>query len=203
MQQAVAIDLGNASAEEASRTLAAAFSADPTVRWICQDRRTGYDTRVRALYNALVDFQIACSHPRLGVWEGSRLAATCHLRPPGARVSARNRSALAIALARRVGLHALVRGARFEHAIASAHPRRPHYYLASIGVDPVFQGRGYGGVLLRAADEMVRRHPDCSGIALDTQNPRNVSLYERFGYRVTRKSTIGPLTSWWMFREMA
>src|ERR1700679_3977099 len=30
-----------------------------------------------------------------------------------------------------------------------AHPHEPHWYLQTIGTDPKFQGKGYGGVIMR------------------------------------------------------
>jgi GNAT superfamily N-acetyltransferase len=62
------------------------------------------------------------------------------------------------------------------------HPEEPCWYLPLIGVDPIFQGRGYGSALLRYALE----HVDRSGVPayLEASNPRNISLYERHGFEV-------------------
>jgi ribosomal protein S18 acetylase RimI-like enzyme len=102
-----------------------------------------------------------------------------------------------------LGPGALARGARFARVAARCHPATPHYYVVSIGVDPASQGHGHGGVLLRAVHERSEVDPRSAGVALDTQNPRNVALYERFGYRVTREDDVGPLHSWCMFRPNA
>src|SRR5262245_48252066 len=37
------------------------------------------------------------------------------------------------------------------------HPEEPHWYLPLIGVDPAFQGKGYGSALLRFALERCDR----------------------------------------------
>jgi GNAT superfamily N-acetyltransferase len=65
----------------------------------------------------------------------------------------------------------------------AAHPRYPHWYLPLFGVEARAQGSGLGGTLmldcLRAVDE--------TGLPayLETPNPRTISFYERYGFRVT------------------
>jgi ribosomal protein S18 acetylase RimI-like enzyme len=67
-------------------------------------------------------------------------------------------------------------------AMAGYHPEEPHWYLAMIGVDPSRQGRGLGSAVLK---ESLRR-VDESGLPayLESSNPKNVPLYERFGFEV-------------------
>jgi GNAT superfamily N-acetyltransferase len=60
------------------------------------------------------------------------------------------------------------------------HPDEPCWYLPLIGVDPVRQGRGHGGALLRHALERCDR--ERMPAYLESSNPRNVPLYERHGF---------------------
>lgn len=60
------------------------------------------------------------------------------------------------------------------------HPEEPHFYLATIGIEPNFQGRGLGTTLMQRVlnvcdDENIVAY-------LESSNPRNVSLYERAGF---------------------
>jgi len=77
-----------------------------------------------------------------------------------------------------------------------------HWFLQVIGVDPQFQGQGYGGKLLRP---MLARIDD-EGLPcyLETLDERNVHLYEHFGFKVVDKATIPKtsLNSWAMLREV-
>ena len=50
-----------------------------------------------------------------------------------------------------------------------------------IGVDPVKQGQGYGTALLRRSLELADR--DGISAYLESTNPRNNPLYERFGFK--------------------
>ena len=61
----------------------------------------------------------------------------------------------------------------------------PYIYLFTIGVSQEFQGKGFGGKLLRAVIEKAdtERKP----MYLETQNEKNVSLYEKYGFYVVKK----------------
>lgn len=197
------IDLGRGWVDDARRVLAAAFASDPTIRYVCDAESDAFERRLHALYASLVCLQLESGEPRLGVVDGGRLVAVSHLLRPRVRMPLWADATHALRLAWQLGLGPLVRGARFTRAAARCHPATPHYYVVSIGVDPASQGHGHGGVLLRAIHERSEADPASAGVALDTQNPRNVTLYERFGYRVTREEDVGPLHSWCMFRPNA
>jgi len=198
-----AIDLGRGWVDDTRRVLVAAFASDPTIRYVCDAESDGFERRLHALYASLVRLQCDSGEPRLGVVDGGSLVAVCHLLRPAARMPLWADATHALRLAWWLGPGALMRGARFVRAAARCHPATPHYYVVSIGVDPARQGHGHGGVLLRAIHARSEADPTSAGVALDTQNPRNVTLYERFGYRVTGEEDIGPLHSWCMFRSNA
>ena len=77
----------------------------------------------------------------------------------------------------------------------------PHIYLLIIGVSLDFQGKGFGGILLRAIVEKaeIERKP----IYLETQTESNVSLYEKYGFHVAKKIILPVLNlpMWLMVRE--
>jgi ribosomal protein S18 acetylase RimI-like enzyme len=57
-----------------------------------------------------------------------------------------------------------------------------HCYLFFIGVDPRLHGKGYGGKLIRPMlDRMDKMQMACY---LNTQNEKNIGLYEHFGFTV-------------------
>jgi len=66
--------------------------------------------------------------------------------------------------------------------MASYHPTEPHWYLPLIGVDPAYQGRGYGTALLDYALQTCDR--DHLPAYLESTNPRNIPLYQRHGFEV-------------------
>ena len=66
--------------------------------------------------------------------------------------------------------------------MAGFHPHEPHWYLPLIGVDPMFQGRGYGSQLMQHGLAACDR--DHQPAYLEATSPANRSLYERHGFRV-------------------
>jgi ribosomal protein S18 acetylase RimI-like enzyme len=70
--------------------------------------------------------------------------------------------------------------ANFFTAMAEYHPKEPCWYLAVLAVDPTCQGNGYGAALMKEALAMI----DEQGMPayLESSNPRNISLYERYGF---------------------
>ncbi len=73
--------------------------------------------------------------------------------------------------------------------LGSYHPNEPHWFLPLIAVDPMCQGRGIGSALMKHA---VARCDETGARAyLESSNPRNISLYERHGFRVTGEVRSG------------
>jgi ribosomal protein S18 acetylase RimI-like enzyme len=62
------------------------------------------------------------------------------------------------------------------------HPDEPHWYLPMIGVDTFQQNKGYGSALMRHA--LTRCDRENKPAYLESSNPRNISLYSRFGFEV-------------------
>ena len=48
---------------------------------------------------------------------------------------------------------------------------------------------------------MSESDPISRGVSLSTENPKNVSLYEHFGYRIVSHETVGEIETWGFFRE--
>jgi len=79
----------------------------------------------------------------------------------------------------------------------------PYIFLFIMAVSKEFQGKGFGGKFLRAIIEKseIERKP----IYLETQNEKNVSLYEHFGFHVVKKVEIPDpvnLPMWMMVRDV-
>lgn len=69
------------------------------------------------------------------------------------------------------------------------HPSDPHWYLPIIGVDPSQQGKGHGSALLNHTLLLCDREHQVA--YLESTNPRNNPLYERFGFEVVGTIQVG------------
>jgi ribosomal protein S18 acetylase RimI-like enzyme len=77
---------------------------------------------------------------------------------------------------------------------------RPYLYLLVLGVATALQGRGFGGLLLRAL--IARSERESLHLYLETENEENVRLYERFGFRTLKALRLPfiDMPSWQMAR---
>ena len=100
------------------------------------------------------------------------------------------------------GLKRFGRLMRLRQAMDEHHDlERPHDYLWFLGVRPDLQGLGLGSRLLAAHAARL----DAAGRAafLHTATPRNLGLYQRFGFRVVAEYAPPPdgPVSWAMWRD--
>jgi GNAT superfamily N-acetyltransferase len=77
----------------------------------------------------------------------------------------------------------------------------PHWHLPFIGVDPARQGLGLGSLLLRAG--LSRVDQDGVECRLFNMQPRNVPLYQRYGFEIAVEGDIpdGGPHFWFMRRR--
>ena len=70
----------------------------------------------------------------------------------------------------------------FMEQMSDLHPTEPHWYLPMIAVDPFRFGQGIGASLMRFPLEKC----DEQGLPayLESSNPRNITLYQRFGFEI-------------------
>ena len=90
---------------------------------------------------------------------------------------------------------------RLEHFLHSHHVRGPHHFLAILGVEPDMQGKRVGSALLRAL--AARADGDGLPCYLETDQEKNVRIYERHGFGVTSEHVLTELAGvrfWLMLR---
>lgn len=80
------------------------------------------------------------------------------------------------------------------------HPHAPHWYLQTIGTDPKFQGKGYGGVIMRDRLAAVdAQHMPCY---LESSKDTNIPIYQSFGFALTGEMQVpGGPKIWPMWRD--
>ena len=66
---------------------------------------------------------------------------------------------------------------------------REAWYLEYLAVDPSKQGLGLGSSILKESLKVIEELGDAA--YLESSNPQNMSLYERFGFRFIKKIQIG------------
>ncbi|MGH6655432.1 MAG: GNAT family N-acetyltransferase [Actinocrinis sp.] len=169
--------------------LARASEQDPVVDWLLP-RRTGRRERLRLLFRGtarseLLDLggiDVAC--------DGSRLAGGALWFPPGTWPPPIGRRLRSVPYQlRALGTHVL-RGQRLAEAGARVHPPEPHWFLLTVGVDPLYQGLGIGAKLLRNRLDQADRERE--PVYLECGNPANLPLYEHFGFTLADPVPLPP-----------
>jgi len=92
------------------------------------------------------------------------------------------------------------RSIRYLSAIEAIHPKEPHWYLATLGTDPLRQGKGIGSALLQP----ILRRCDSEGerAYLESSKERNLPFYRRHGFVVTGEVRLaGGPPVWTMWRD--
>jgi ribosomal protein S18 acetylase RimI-like enzyme len=155
-------------------TIVTAFAADPAVRWLYPE--------ARQFLRHFPDFAWAFAgkafeHGVADHLEGHSAAALW--LPPDVQP---DETAIGDVLHESVDEFRRLEVFSLLEQMGAFHPSEPHWYLPMIGVDPTEQGRGYGSALLRRG--LARCDANGLPAYLESTNPRNVPLYERFGFKV-------------------
>lgn len=154
------------------QTIVLGFSADPMARWATPDPAVYLDRRDEffdAFGGAAFDHRTA--------FVADDGAAVATWLPPGVDADSERMEAI---MADQTPEHRKEEMAEFFAKMEASRLKEPHWYLPLIAADPARQGQGLGTALM----EVAIAHIDEDGrpAYLDSSNPRNVPLYERFGF---------------------
>jgi ribosomal protein S18 acetylase RimI-like enzyme len=190
-----------AEATPMAEVLARAFFDDPAFSWVLRGDmrrmkllRRGFALFLRRVWLAEQHVYTTAGTAGVGVWE-----------PPGAwKQSVADQLRLLPATLAAFGRHS-PRAIRSLAVLEAGHPAEPayppHYYLAFLGVDPPWQGRGLGAALMSPV--LARCDAERTPAYLEASTARNRALYERHGFTVTEEFALGrgAPTQWRMWRE--
>ena len=165
--------------EAASNALMMGFSTDPFQRWLMPDPTIYYKNFKKWTINT-------CKQSFLeeGVFGDENNYGTAVWFPPGfdidfADVSEtykdipKDRKAEAFKMFEMIG----------ESRVHDA------WYLEYLAVDPSKQGSGLGSLILKESLKVMDELEEAA--YLESSNPQNMSLYERFGFRFLKKIQVG------------
>jgi GNAT superfamily N-acetyltransferase len=79
------------------------------------------------------------------------------------------------------------------------HTDERHWHVGPVAVEPVLQGKGLGGQVMRAFCDRMDAEGELAW--LETEKPENVVFYRRHGFEVTSESDVHTLHTWFMRRD--
>jgi ribosomal protein S18 acetylase RimI-like enzyme len=177
-------EIRSANPDERHHAVAAivsAFLVDPAARFAWPAAHDYF----KAMSLAVQEFAGAC-FDRGTAYISADFCGTALWLPPGVQPDGEALEKVFRDTARPEHLDDLL--ATFEK-MDQSHPREMHWYLPMIGVDPKAQGKGLGAALMHHA--VTRCDRDQALAYLETANPRNIPLYERFGFEAMAPFQIG------------
>jgi GNAT superfamily N-acetyltransferase len=181
--------------------LAGAFHDDPAFTWVLRGDvrrlrtlRRGFELFLRRVW--LDDDETYTTAEAVGaaVWE-----------PPGAWKHGVGEQLRLLPATLGVFRRHTPRVLRSLIVLEAGHPTEPkfppHYYLAFLGVDPVWQGRGLGSALI--APVLARCDRERVPAFLEASSVRNRAMYERHGFESIGEFRLGrgAPPQWRMWRE--
>ena len=172
---------GQAEIEHAIATLVLAFATDPVARWMYDDPHQ-YLQHIPRLFRALGtrSFEAgAAQRTNDGIGVAIWL-------PPGVHGDDEPLEAvIAESIAQEKQAEVAAVFERTEHY----RPTEPHWYLSLIGVAALHRNKGCGAALLQhRLRQCDREHLPAY---LWSSNPLNISLYERYGFKISGTIQVG------------
>lgn len=175
MEQQVTIpkifSAGTIQRQKVLSTVLMGFSADPFVRWIYPEAGNymNFISAFNARWGKAVDTNTAY------VVEGFK--GTALWLPPNIEA---DEEAFVKEIEQNVLIEKQESLFKILEELEKYHPEVPCWYLPIIAVDPHYQNNGIGSLLMKHALEKI----DSDGLPayLESSNPRNMSLYKRYGF---------------------
>lgn len=179
--------------------LARAFANDPSIDWTLRaDARRG--EAVELFFDVVLR---RMTLPFNEVWTtDGEVQGGALWTPPGKwKLGLREQLLMAPQMIRAFGWKRISRALDSMSIVDRHHPKAPHYYLQSLGVEPSRQGRGLGKALMAP----VLARCDQEGVAafLETAQERNLPLYRSRGFVERSREALsggGPMM-YFMWRE--
>ena len=174
----------HASRSDYERSIAAlvtAFVSDPFIRWIFPDGKQYLE-----YFPLLLKYFAGRAFDHGSAFRSEDFAAAALWMPPGVGPDEQAVGAViqeGVASERQEEVFAVL------EQVGSSHPKVAHWYLPAMGVEPRFQGKGYGSALLARGLEVCDR--DHVAAYLESTSPANIPLYKRFGFEVVGEIRAG------------
>jgi GNAT superfamily N-acetyltransferase len=193
-------DITPGQTEEAADVLAQAFEDYPMMRYFFADHTRTYLDCVVGMFTLGCKVRHALKSPLLGCELDATLIGVAYADLPSSPEIPEKLKEEFGPFLELVGLAAQEKFDIYRALKEKYTPDADHVYLQAIGVTPAAQGTGAGGALLDALHKISEADSTSTGVALDTQNPKNVTLYEKYGYEVSGHEHMEEVPCWFMFR---
>jgi ribosomal protein S18 acetylase RimI-like enzyme len=163
---------GPADMEPLISVLVLAFAADPVARWMYRDPQ-----RYLAYFGRFIWAFAGKAFSTDTAWRLDGNLGGALWLPPGVKP---DEDAIASILDESVPRGVMADVNTMFGEMVTYHPRDPHWYLPTIGIEPYLRGNGLGSALLTEA--LKRCDQEHLPAYLESSNPANAAFYRRLGF---------------------
>ena len=180
--------------------LCEAFRAYPVMEHVIGPGPEDRDRRLSVLVRFFVMRSARQDGPILGVVDSGSLVAVATVTFPAEPDVHPGSDSDGDRLWRALGDDARGRYETYKSACRPLEVDRRHHHLNMFGVRDSYRGRGTARLLLDAVRTLSEHDDSSNGVGLTTELPRNVALYQHFGYEIVGHTRVTPtLESWSCF----
>ena len=162
----------------------------------------GPDPRRRIRANAAGLRSLVLDHAQrvivMGITYNSRVIGGFVLAPPGERRLPGPSFRRQVECLCLQGRAAIAAWSEVAIGVPDHRPAEDHWYVAVLGVEPAWQGRGVGAALLAEIDRRVSRDP--RPICLESDRPASVRFYQRHGFAIRAEGEVHSVPCWCLGR---
>ncbi len=196
------VRLDASARNEAISILVHAYRDEPTFQYLFDHRRPGYEQRVRATVRELIDLYLELDQDAIGVLVNDTLVAVAFIGEPELRLNLAEQISWRIRMVLTAGFASTRRYLDYHERIREMLPQPQAHQLPLMGVNPKYQHKGYGRLLLSTVEKLCAENPRGNGLVLDTGNSRYLPFYESEGFRSLGTIRLGDFEDHILFREV-
>jgi len=188
--------------DEAVDVLSDAFFDYPVMRFVLGQAGHAYARHLRTLIHFFTSARFLQGDLVMAVTAGDdTVVAIANVVRPGDHESGPRLGELREQVWRELGGAARSRYEAYGEITRKFVVDQPHYHLGMLGVRRAYAGRGLARHLLDALHDRSSADRQSCGVTLNTEDPRNVPLYEHFGYRVIGQGQVSDQVRTWAFHR--
>lgn len=196
------VRLDTSARNEAISILVHAYRDEPTFQYLFNHRKPGYQQRVRATVRELIDLYFELNQEAIGILAGDTLVAVAFIGEPELRLNLGDQISWRIRMVLTAGFASTRRYIDYHEKIKALLPQPQAHQLPLMGVNPAYQNKGYGRMLLKSVEALCAENSRGSGLVLDTGSSQYLPFYESEGFRSIGTVRLGDFEDHILFREI-
>ncbi len=185
------------SAEElklAASLLFQAYHDDPVFLEIFNNKKEGYEQRLRASIREELSAFWQAKQPMVGLFLGDSMVGVACLNSPDDSVSSDRFWHWRLKMLLTAGYFSTKQMIEKEQKVIAAVPLKKFHMLSFIAIHPLHQHHGFGHYLMAAVDTVLKEHSDSEGVAVYATSGKFKAFFEDANYEFVQEVCVGKVS---------